>query len=284
MAVISPNLKGFTVNPNVVPEIDLTNDEVENFKSEPNIVVTYVPNNKIVDNNGSDVNPQGEVTVTRVIHFEGAGKKTPGDILQKVVYKLITNESTGETSWTPQGVYNEVDVPEINGYTPSDKEVAELIPNAIILKKGETLDDLTVTIAYTPINSGSGITTPSNPNGTGNNTTGNGQTGKTNDNGNTKNSNNVKKENNNVIGKTGNKGKTNSSSNKNVNTGTLEAKTAGSSVNGSNNDSNNSSSTSQGKLPQTNENSDKTEAAVGLSLMGMILSWFGLKRKKRDDD
>lgn len=42
--------------------------------------------------------------------------------------------------------------------------------------------------------------------------------------------------------------------------------------------------TNNKKLPQTGEQQDNTSAIVGMSLLGMMLGWFGFKRKKRDED
>ncbi|MFC5189171.1 LPXTG cell wall anchor domain-containing protein, partial [Pediococcus cellicola] len=42
--------------------------------------------------------------------------------------------------------------------------------------------------------------------------------------------------------------------------------------------------TKKATLPQTDEQTDKTSAVVGMSLLGMILSWVGLKRRKHDAD
>ncbi|WP_156407382.1 mucin-binding protein, partial [Pediococcus ethanolidurans] len=38
------------------------------------------------------------------------------------------------------------------------------------------------------------------------------------------------------------------------------------------------------KLPQTDEQTNQTGAVIGLSLLGMILSWVGLKRRKHDEN
>ncbi|MGX7023158.1 KxYKxGKxW signal peptide domain-containing protein, partial [Pediococcus ethanolidurans] len=42
----------------------------------------------------------GSKTVSRTVHFEGAGSKTPKDVTQTATYSTVTNEATGEVSYT----------------------------------------------------------------------------------------------------------------------------------------------------------------------------------------
>ncbi|MDA5387763.1 mucin-binding protein [Loigolactobacillus backii] len=89
------------------------------------------------------------VKVTQTIHYTGAGDATPPDKAQTVEYKLVTNETTGEVSWTPQGNYGAITSPKVLGYTPDQATVATVNPAAVILAKGETPENTTITVNYT---------------------------------------------------------------------------------------------------------------------------------------
>ncbi|MFL2030124.1 mucin-binding protein, partial [Loigolactobacillus zhaoyuanensis] len=89
-----------------------------------------------------------DVKVAQTIHYTGAGAATPGDVVQWVTYKSVTNENTGKTAFTPQGNYGAVNSPKILGYTPDKLTVAAVIPAAVTLGKGETLQGTTIVVNY----------------------------------------------------------------------------------------------------------------------------------------
>lgn len=89
-----------------------------------NVTVKYSADT-LVPNNGNETNPVNEVTIHRFIHYIGAGISTPKDVIQNVIYKAMTNKTTGETAWTPQGSYAEVTSPTVTGYTAGSRYPSE---------------------------------------------------------------------------------------------------------------------------------------------------------------
>ncbi|MCV3322131.1 MBG domain-containing protein [Pediococcus ethanolidurans] len=253
-AVTTPKIAGFTDSGNVEA---LTPATSTTKPSDSTVTVTYTPVNKI---------EYSEITVTRTIHYTGAGSKTPQDVIETIVYKVATNKTTGEVSYTPQGIYEAVKTPNLTGYTNSG-DIAELIPSATMTRP----ENSTIVVTYKAISGGNGSGNGQNPT-----TPGNGNTGNNGSNSN---------------GSNGTNGTSGSNGNNTVN-GTSGEKTANG-VNGSNVVSDKlaatkkpetSSQSNQQKLPQTDENNDQAEAVIGVSLLGMLLALFGIKRRKHDED
>ena len=150
-AVKTPTLTGFTADKSEVatghPSAVLL--AMGTQPKDTTETVTYTPTDEIDHNNGDDSNPVSEVTVTRTIYYDGAGIQTPTDIVQSVTYKAVTNVTTGETAWTPQGSYGTVTSPKVLGYTPSQVMVASENPEAVILPQGENPKDSIVRVTYT---------------------------------------------------------------------------------------------------------------------------------------
>lgn len=178
-------------------------------------------------------------------------------MIETVVYRVATNKTTGEVSYTPQGVYDAVATPELTGYTNSG-DVAELIPGATMTEP----EDSVVTVTYQAVSqpgdggsgngsgngSGDGTGTGTNPStpGTGSGDNGSGTS-------------------------TGNVSGNNSSS------------TGGGQLTNVNTTNTSSTGATNGKLPQTDDDDDKTSAVLGMSLLGLTLGLFGFKRRKRDE-
>lgn len=250
-AVITPKIAGFTDSGNVEAVTPATSTSKP---TDSTVTVTYTPVNEI---------EYSEITVTRTIHYTGAGSKTPHDVIETIVYKVATNKTTGEVSYTPQGIYEAVKTPNLTGYTDSG-DVAERIPSATMTRP----ENSTIVVTYKAISGGNGSDNGQNPT-----TPGNGNTG------------------NNGGNFNGSNGTSGSNGNNHVG-GTSGEKTA-SGVNGSNVVSDKlavtkkpetSTQSNQQKLPQTDENNDQAEAVIGVSLLGMLLALFGIKRRKHDED
>ncbi|WP_434520306.1 mucin-binding protein [Pediococcus sp. M21F004] len=90
-----------------------------------------------------------DVKVSQTIHYTGAGTATPGDFPQTVTYQVVTNETTGKVSWTPQGGYGAVTSPKVLGYSPDQVTVKSVSPNAVILNIGEAPKNTVITVTYT---------------------------------------------------------------------------------------------------------------------------------------
>ncbi|WP_406827417.1 mucin-binding protein [Pediococcus inopinatus] len=90
-----------------------------------------------------------DVKVSQTIHYTGAGTATPGDFPQTVTYQVVTNETTGKVSWTPQGSYGAVTSPKVLGYSPDQVTVKSVSPNAVILNIGEAPKNTVITVTYT---------------------------------------------------------------------------------------------------------------------------------------
>ncbi|MBU7555393.1 MucBP domain-containing protein [Pediococcus ethanolidurans] len=133
-AVNSPDISGYTVDQKLVNEVIPTS-------------TLTIPTNSVVTVTYSPIISYGKINVTRTIKYVGAGSKTPQTQIQTIIYNTVTNEGTGETSYTPTGVYNQVESPEINGYTVDQKVVPELIPVAALIAPSNS----TVTVTYSPI-------------------------------------------------------------------------------------------------------------------------------------
>ncbi|WP_275451521.1 beta strand repeat-containing protein [Paucilactobacillus hokkaidonensis] len=245
-AVNTPAIAGFTNSGNVAAWLPATATTKPNNST---VNVTYTPTNDI---------EYSEITVTRTIHYVGAGNQTPHDVIEKVVYKVVTNKTTGEVSYTPQGVYDAVVTPDVAGYTNSG-DVAELVPSATMTQP----EDSTVVVNYQAVSQpGDGEsgneTNPTNP-GKGNNDNGNSSNGV---------------------------GDNNSVAPTNENNGANVSNISNVKVVGNKTNTNRTAliHANKEKLPQTNDNNDKTGAIAGLSLLGLTLGMFGFKRRKRDEN
>ncbi|MDV7693723.1 hypothetical protein GA842_02270 [Pediococcus parvulus] len=84
-----PDYPGYTASPGQ----DLVVPNKANG-TQIDIQVEYTPDT-FVPNNGDDANPISEVLVHRTIQYKGAGVMTPADVVQDVIYKLMTDETTG---------------------------------------------------------------------------------------------------------------------------------------------------------------------------------------------
>ncbi|WP_158231945.1 MBG domain-containing protein [Pediococcus damnosus] len=281
-AVKTPTIAGFTNSGNVsgVTPVTSTTKPIDST-----VTVTYTPINDIA---------YSEITITRTVHYEGAGSQTPKDVVEKVVYKVVTNKTTGEVSYTPQGVYDAVSTPTLTGYTNSG-DVSELIPTATMSKPENSL----VVVQYkktgeggnpsNPGNGGNNPGNPSNPGNGGNNNPGNpsnpgnggnnhkpsnpgnsGITPGTGSNSGTGNSNGSGNETvqNNVKNSTGSKVKLEALQNSNVKG---EAKK-------------NVTANKAGTLPQTDEQHENVASLIGMVLLGGSMALFGIKRRKHDDE
>ncbi|WP_317766969.1 BspA family leucine-rich repeat surface protein [Pediococcus ethanolidurans] len=250
-AVTTPKIAGFTDSGNVealTPTTSITKP------SDSTVTVTYTPVNEI---------EYSEITVTRTIHYTGAGSKTPHDVIETIVYKVATNKTTGEVSYTPQGIYEAVKTPNLTGYTDSG-DVAELIPSATMARPENSM----IVVTYKAISGGNGSGNGQNPT-----TPGNGNTGNNGGNSNGSNGTNGSNGNNTVSGTSGEK-TDNGVTGSNVVSDNLVATKKPET----------SSQSNQQRLPQTDENNDQAEAVIGVSLLGMLLALFGIKRRKHDED
>ncbi|MDV7718799.1 LPXTG cell wall anchor domain-containing protein [Pediococcus ethanolidurans] len=116
-AVNSPKVSGYTVDKKIVPEFIPT-------------ATTTAPTSSIVTVTYTPLFSYGQLTVTRTINYTGAGNKTPSSKIETLTYNSVTNEGTGETSYTPMGAYAAVKSPKITGYSVDYEIVAEEIPVA----------------------------------------------------------------------------------------------------------------------------------------------------------
>ncbi len=125
-AITSPHVAGYTADKetvlDVIPKAIIMSEGTQ--PADINVTVKYSADT-LVPNNGNETNPVNEVTIHRVIHYIGAGISTPKDVIQNVIYKAMTNKTTGETAWTPQGSYAEVTSPIVTGYTAGSRYPSE---------------------------------------------------------------------------------------------------------------------------------------------------------------
>ncbi|WP_157048826.1 MBG domain-containing protein, partial [Pediococcus cellicola] len=249
-AVNTPEINGFKNSGNV-SEVTPTTSTSE--PTDLKVTVTYTPINEI---------EYSEITVTRTIHYQGAGNKTPHDVVETVVYKVATNKTTGEVSYTPQGVYEAVHTPDLAGYSHSG-DVAELIPNATMTQPENSIVVVRYQAIKQPGEVGPGHK-PEAPN-TGNHGGNGGQDS------NGSNGHNAHPNSGHPLGEQ------NGTHGSNVINGVAGTRTT---------TKKNVPLThaTQGKLPQTDENKDQTEEMIGVSLLGMMLALFGIKRRKHDEN
>ncbi|MCT4397123.1 hypothetical protein NR458_01370 [Pediococcus ethanolidurans] len=159
-AVKSPTIAGYTSDKADVAAVTVSAATVgDTTVTTIPVTVTYTPASNLV---------YSEITVTRTVHYEGAGSQTPQNVVEKVVYKTVTNKTTGEVSYTPQGVYDAVETPTLFGYTNSG-DVAKLIPMATTNAPKDSL----VVVQYKKTTDENGNSTnsgnPSNPGDSGSN-------------------------------------------------------------------------------------------------------------------
>ncbi|WP_390409942.1 mucin-binding protein [Lacticaseibacillus jixiensis] len=84
-------------------------------------------------------------TTTRTIHYVVEGGTAPADVVQTVDWKVETDEVTGQSVATAEGIYTQVISPEVPGYQPDQAVIAgELLG----VKPTADLKDETVTVTY----------------------------------------------------------------------------------------------------------------------------------------
>ena len=265
--VTSPKVTGYTADKNA-PSVTLNDDEVANFVAgSDDVLVTYTPTNEIV---------YTEMTVTRTIHYVGAGSKTPVDVIEKVIYKFGTNLSTGVVTYSPQNVYAKVETPNIVGYT-NDGDVAELVPVETTIEPSNSL----VVVHYKKVSdsgnsgNGNGGTKPEKPENPGTPSPGESDgsgTGNSGSNGNSDNIENpeVGNHSDNSVDNTaafGNHGNAQLTANQSTNQNAKREMT-------------NKAST----LPQTDEKNENVVAVMGVTILSAMMALFGIKRRKHDDE
>ncbi len=255
-AVDTPEINGFTNSGDVA---GYTPETTTVKPIDSTVKVTYTPTNEL---------EYSEITVTRTIHYEGAGDQTPHDVIEKVVYKVVTNKTTGEVSYTPQGIFDAVTTPTLSGYTNSG-DVAKLIPTATMDKPEDSL----VVVQYKKISDGNGNNPekPTNPGEGGHNP------GKPGDN-----------------NKPGNGGTTpdNGPDVGTDHSGSPEGvkNSEGSQVkletlaHSNTKHKKDMTVVKAGILPQTDERHENVISALGMVLLSAFLALFGLKRRKHDDE
>jgi len=275
--VKTPNINGFTNSGDVAGYTPAT---TTNKPTDSTVTVTYKPTNNL---------EYSEITVTRTVHYEGAGKQTPHDVIENVVYKVVTNKTTGEVSYTPQGVYEAVATPDLSGYTNSG-DVAESIPEATTNKPEDSL----VVVQYKKVSDGNGTNpgnpsnpgeggnnpgTPSNP-GEGGNNSGNGNNNKPGNGGTTPNTPTTPGSGSNSG--TGNSGVSTegikNSAGSQVKLETLESSNTKGKAN------KNIAVVKAGILPQTGEQHENVASLIGMAILGGFTALFGLKRRKHEDE
>ncbi|GAB5054674.1 hypothetical protein PESHB5_11730 [Pediococcus parvulus] len=265
--VTSPKVTGYKADKNA-PSVTLNDDEVANFVAgSDDVLVTYTPTNEIV---------YTEMTVTRTIHYVGAGSKTPVDVIEKVIYKVGTNLSTGVVTYSPQNVYAKVETPNIVGYT-NDGDVAELVPVETTIEPSNSL----VVVHYKKVSdsgnsgNGNGGTKPEKPENPGTPSPGESDgsgTGNSGSNGNSDNIENpeVGNHSDNSVDNTaafGNHGNAQLTANQSTNQNAKREMT-------------NKAST----LPQTDEKNENVVAVMGVTILSAMMALFGIKRRKHDDE
>ncbi|WP_461242765.1 mucin-binding protein [Secundilactobacillus muriivasis] len=89
----------------------------------------------------------GTTTSTRTINFVNTDGTDNGisPVVQTITYKTVTSDATGETVYTPQDAYYEVQVPTQTGYTANQTTVAQAAVGAL----ATTPENTTVTVTYT---------------------------------------------------------------------------------------------------------------------------------------
>lgn len=129
-----PELAGYTADQTAVPQVTPLATMTTPTNTKVTVAYTAVP----VDH--------GTATVTRTITFvdQDTGKPLAPPVVQTVPYKTTTTPVTGETVYTPNGLYGAYDVPEISGYQTSQTLVPQAVP-------GPTMSaptDSVVTVGY----------------------------------------------------------------------------------------------------------------------------------------
>lgn len=248
-------------------------------------------------------------TSIRTIHYavddSNFKVSVPAPVVQKINWKVVTDEVTGSSVATPQGAYYAQTSPNLSGYTANPSQVAQQALGGVPTQDVPMYNE-DVVVTYTPIKQqtppldGQGVPPENQPTGNPTGTTpgtpapGTGTPGKT-TNTNTSNGAATSK----TPAKNGNGSQSSFESGSNAGsavggTGTLKAaaaegvasNTTAATSNGQSNTSatnEQQESLAQHKLPQTNE---QAQSAVGLGMLGLLtsmLGMFGLKRRKRDD-
>lgn len=93
----------------------------------------------------NDVITHSEITVSRTIHYTGAGLRTPADVVQTIVYDVATSKATGKSAYTATEAYAAVPTKDIAGFTNSGDVSAWLPATSTTMPA-----DSTVTVTYTP--------------------------------------------------------------------------------------------------------------------------------------
>jgi hypothetical protein len=142
--VPTPELAGYSVDVDLVP----ATDPVPSRTTAPTdweVVVTYSP-----------IHTLSTLTVTRTVHYAGAGDKTPADVVQEQEWDVDLDESTGVAVYSAQAGYAAVDSPDVKGWLPDVLSVPATDP---VAEQLEAPEDSEVVVTYAPIISGSTLET-----------------------------------------------------------------------------------------------------------------------------
>ncbi|WP_412988940.1 MBG domain-containing protein [Pediococcus siamensis] len=249
-AVTTPTVTGFANSGSVSAQTPETSTTAPR---DTVVTITYTPTNEIT---------YSEISVTRTIHYMGAGNKTPHDVVETVIYKVATNQTTGEVSYTPQGVYEAVETPEIAGYRNSG-DVAEAIPIATLTRP----ENSTVVVTYQA----------SQPEEVG---PGNGQTPELPENGHnggqeTPSQGGYNGDQQSEVSKPEASGKQTLALNSQVKLAESKSRASQKAP---------ITAAVHGKLPQTDDNEETMATILGMSLLGGLLGLLGIKRRKHDEE
>lgn len=124
-----PELTGYTADQTAVPQ------------ATPKATVTTPTDAKVTVTYTASPLDHGTATVTRTITFvdQGTGKTLAPPIVQTVPYKTVTDPATGETAYTPVGLYATYDVPTINGYETSQTVVPQVVPGTTMTTPADSV-------------------------------------------------------------------------------------------------------------------------------------------------
>ncbi|MCL2471210.1 MAG: hypothetical protein FWF25_05650, partial [Propionibacteriaceae bacterium] len=90
----------------------------------------------------------GQVRVSRTVHYEGAGSSTPADVVQPMVWSSTTNLVTGNVVYSTSSTgYAAVDSPRVDGY---QADVAQVPAVSVTSPTSVKPESSTVTVTYSP--------------------------------------------------------------------------------------------------------------------------------------
>jgi LPXTG-motif cell wall-anchored protein len=130
-----PEVAGYVADLTAVPQVAV--GATDTLPENQVVTVTYTPKLSY-----------GTTTSTRTITFVNAdGTKNDVDpVIQTVTYKTTTNEATGETIYTPTGIYATYTVPTLTGYVADQTEVLQQALGATNVAP----ENSTVMVTYMP--------------------------------------------------------------------------------------------------------------------------------------